>query len=350
MRADAQTAGRVACFTSFTFSYLSKARLLAWSLKRFHKDWHFVAVITDELPPGMDFLPDDEPFDEVIWGQELPIPNIDGWLFKHDVVEVCTAVKGPVLDLLVASGYDKVFYLDPDIAVFNSLTPVVELLDSYPIVLTPHQLQPDVEKFAIIDNEICSLKHGIYNLGFVAIQAKGEGARFARWWKERLVEHCYDDIPNGLFTDQRWCDHVPVFFDDVHILKDPGYNVASWNLSRRKPSVDLDGNLLVNGVPLRFYHVTKFGPVGEAMTSRYAGPNSVVYEIWRWYRQKLSSFSSDLTPAGWWRFGVYDSGEPIEKDHRLLYRTRQDLQRAFPNPFSTADGGFKEWLTRSMGW
>ena len=43
-----------------------------------------------------------------------------------------------------------------------------------------------------------------------------------------------------MFTDQRWIDFVPSFFDH-HILKDPGYNVAYWNLhgrevtSRRRP-------------------------------------------------------------------------------------------------------------------
>ena len=35
-----------------------------------------------------------------------------------------------------------------------------------------------------------------------------------------------------MFTDQRWIDFVPSLFDH-HILKDPSYNVAYWNLHER---------------------------------------------------------------------------------------------------------------------
>jgi len=338
---------RIACFTSFTFSYLAKARLLAWSLKRFHPDWHFIAVITDKPPKGMQFSEENEIFAEIFWGQELPIDdNMPTWLFKHDIVEICTAVKGPTLDLLANSGYDKIIYLDPDIAVFNSLQPVIDLLETSSIILTPHQLKPETEDRGILDNEVCSLMHGIYNLGFVAIRGSGEGARFARWWSDRLKKYCYDDIPNGLFTDQRWCDHVPVFFDGVHILKDPGYNVASWNLSNRVASIDDEGRILINGYPLRFYHVTKFGPVGETMTSRYALENTNIYEIWAWYKRKLTDFKVDFLPNRWWAFGVYDNGEKIKKKHRTVFRAREDLRNAFDNPFSVEKSSYYEWLLK----
>ena len=44
-----------------------------------------------------------------------------------------------------------------------------------------------------------------------------------------------------MFTDQRWIDFVPCFFEH-HILKDPGYNVAYWNLHAR--ALTLDGRSL----------------------------------------------------------------------------------------------------------
>lgn len=339
---------RIACFTSCTFSYLAKARLLAWSLKRFHPDWQFIAVITDNPPEGMAFSVETEIFDEIIWGQELPIDdNMPAWLFKHDIIEICTAVKGPSIDLLANEGYDKVIYLDPDIAVLNSLQPIIDLLDTYNIVLTPHQLTPGTYDLEIKDNEICSLMTGIYNLGFIAIRCSDEGKRFARWWSDRLKKYCYDDIPTGLFVDQRWCDHVPSFFDGVHILKDPGYNVASWNLSKREVSVDSEGKLLVNGDLLRFYHVTKFGPVGETMTARYAGDNTPVYEIWAWYRLKLAEFEVESLPDRWWAFDVYSNGEKIKKEHRVLYRNREDLRKTFADPYFVNENCFLGWLRRN---
>jgi len=335
---------KVICYTSFTFSYLAKARLLAWSLKRFHPEWEFVALITDKAPDTFEFNVENEHFDTILWGQELPIDNINSWMFTHNIVEMCTAVKGPVLDLLINSGADKVIYLDPDIAVFESLQPIVDLLDSNDVILTPHQLESDNTDIAIRDNEIGSLKFGIYNLGFVAISNRKEGKRFAKWWKDRLIDYCYDDVCNGLFTDQRWCDHVPVFFDNVKILKDPGYNVASWNLSNRKFSIDEKGKILINSeYPLRFYHFTKLGPLGEAMTARYAQDNTEVYEVWHWYQRTLEKkFIEKSIPERWWYFSKFQHNDkPIPLIARTEYKQRIDLKKAFPNPYQSS---YYKWL------
>lgn len=303
-----------------------------------------VAVITDQPPPNFTFSLEDELFDQVMWADSLDVDQFSSWIYKHNVVEACTAVKGPALKRLAEAGYEKIIYLDPDIAVINSLQPVLALLDTYSIVLTPHQLTPDTSPLAIRENEIGSLKHGIFNLGFLAVRNDDEGLRFAHWWRDRLLEHCYDDIPNGLFTDQRWCDHVPVFFDRVHILKDPGYNVASWNLSNRILNFDSKGELQVNGFPLRFYHATKFDTVGAAMTTRYANGNTVVHEFLCWYLNRIKQFAEPAIPKSWWAYGHYSNGATIQPAHRKLYRQRVDLRRAFTDPFDSGSGGYEQWL------
>jgi hypothetical protein len=240
-----------------------------------------------------------------------------------------------------------VIYLDPDTALLGSLAPLEAWLQSDDILLTPHLLDPNDEPLAIEDNDVATLRTGIFNLGFVAVRTTGEGARFAKWWNDRLLTHCYDDIPNGLFVDQRWCDHVPALFDKVKVVRDPGYNVASWNLSRRKLSIEKDGRILVNGAPLRFWHFTKLGEVGDAMTRRYAGDNFPVYELWSWYRREIAQATDPAIPARWWAFGAYEDGQPIEKAHRVLYRSRKDLQAEFPDPYAAGPGGFRAWLTEN---
>lgn len=333
------------CFTSISFSYLAKARVLGWSLKRYHPDWTIWVCITDTEPEGFNFDIESEPFDRVLFATDLDIPNLKGWLFMHDVVEVCTAVKGPILKMLLDEGTDKVIYLDPDIAVFNTLQPLVELLDVNSIVLTPHQIEPDYEAASIYDNEIGgSLKHGAYNLGFVAVSNDEQGRSFAHWWADRCLRFCYDDLETGLFVDQKWCDLVPAFFDGVLVLRDPGYNVASWNLNRRSLSISPEGKILVNNdYPLRFYHFTKLGPIGDTMTRRYAGDNIEVYEVWAWYKAKVDEFTDPGIPDGWWSYGVYSNGEAIPKEARTLYRHRGDLQSAYPDPFDASAGGMRSW-------
>jgi hypothetical protein len=334
----------IACFTSISFSYLAKARVLARTLKEHHPEWRFVVCITDREPDGFTFAIESEPFDEVIWTHDLPIDPVEGWLFKHDLVEVCTAVKGPVLDLLMEAQFDKIFYLDPDIAVLGSLQPLVDLLDRWSILLTPHQLAPDDSTIGVIDNEIGSLRHGIFNLGFIAVRNNPTGQAMARWWRSRLESFCYDDAPRGLFVDQRWCDLLPAFFDDLEIVRDPGYNVASWNLSQRRVSITREGNVLVNGYPLRFFHFTKLGWIADAMTQRYAGDNVHVYEIWSWYKRLVTQSREVTIPPGWWYYSHFNNGESIPKAARVLYRDRQDLQDAFPNPFSTDGTSYYDWL------
>ena len=335
---------KVVCYSSFTFSYLNRARVLFQTLRRFHPDWTLVALMTDEPPEGFTFDPASEPFDKVVWAHELGIPNFKSWLFKHDVIEVCTAVKGPFIHQACSWDADAVIYLDPDTALLSSLDPLVAWLEDHEILLTPHLTEPNDEVSAILDNDLSASRTGIFNLGFVAIRTKGEGARFAKWWNDRLLSFCYDDIPNGIFVDQRWCDHVPALFDNLKIIRDPGYNVASWNLSTRKLAVEKDGSITVNGHPLRFWHFTKLGPVGDTMTKRYAGTNFPVYEIWAWYKREVAKVTEASIPERYWAFGVYDDGATIQKPERVLYRQRGDLQAAFPNPYASGPGSYQEWL------
>lgn len=334
-------------YTSFTFSYLNRARVLASSLRRQHPDWVIWAVLTDKLPAGVD-LPDAfDGFDRVVTAEDLFGEETNRWLFGHDIVEACTAVKGQAcLHILGQADVDKVVYFDPDIAVFNTMDPVIALLDTHSIVLTPHQLEPEdrADVIAIKDNEIGSLIHGAYNLGFIAINQSPEAHRFATWWADRLADWCHDRRDAGIFVDQKWCDLIPSFFDGVKVLRDPGYNVASWNLSKREMHFDETGQALVNGQPLRFYHFTKLGPIGDMMTRRYAGDNTEIFETWWWYRHQVAAATDPLVPKGWWHYGTFDNGVAIPKHVRELYRDRQDLRKAFSDPFRTGGGSFFEWL------
>lgn len=333
-------------FTSFSYSYLDRARVLADTLRRHHPSWIIWAVITDELPDGVALDVTDLGYDRVLTATDLFGDDTENWLFSHDVVEACTAVKGEALvRILEDPTADKVLYFDPDIAVFNTLTPVLELLEDHSIVLTPHQIKPDEasNRRAILDNEVTSLGFGVYNLGFVAVRDDATGRAFARWWADRLRDWCHDRRDIGIFVDQKWCDLVPCFFDNVKILRDPGYNVASWNLSQRKLTFDADGTALVNGYPLRFFHFTKLGAIGDLMTQRYAADNHEVYELWRWYRSAVASRVITTIPERWWHYATFDNGAEIPKSVRVLFRERSDLRAAFRYPRQVGEGFFG-WL------
>ena len=330
-------------FTSFSFSYLSRARVLAKSLKQQHPDWVFWAVITDRCPDGLSLDNQRDCFDHFLFPEDIVQEDADTWLFGHNVVEACTAVKGAAARYILDTGEcQKLFYLDPDIAVFNPLSEIAQLLDDHAIVLTPHQTQPVSRdnRQSIVDNEICSLMHGAYNLGFFAVSKCDEAHRFLSWWDDRLRDWCHDRKDIGVFVDQKWCDLIPCLFEDVKILRDPGYNVASWNLFYRKMSFDPHGQARINGEPLRFFHFTKLGAVGDAMTQRYAGENFEVFELWSWYKNQVKAEEQADVPQGYWHYGTFDNGCKIPDAARRLYRERADLRAAFSDPRSVSNGYF----------
>jgi hypothetical protein len=209
-------------------------------------------------------------------------------------------------------------------------------LDAANILLTPHQTEPEESLAAIMDNEICSLKHGIYNLGFVAVAATEVGHDFADWWSKRVYHFCRADIPNGLFTDQRWIDLVPAFFSGVAIMRSSRHNVATWNLTMRELSLSESGNYLVDGEPLGFYHFTGFDSgAHRIMAAKNGGNNPVVHKLINWYEKQTENLAQDPLAKEPWAYGTHTDGTPISKAQRLVYRERIDLQVAFPDPFDS---------------
>ena len=330
-------------YTSITSNYLPKARVLAHSVKRHDPAAVFHLLLSDVPPPGWSLA--DEPFDTVLHLEDLGIEQHRSWAFKHALVEMCTAVKGPgALEIVRRHQPDKLVYFDPDIVVFGDLSVLSRELDAHSVLLTPHLTAPEASRAGVLDNEISALKHGIYNLGFLAFSCQGEGLRCMQWWAQRLLDFCRDDIPGGLFTDQRWADHIPAMFDGVRILRGPQYNVATWNLSNRTATGVAPDGIRINGQPLCFYHFSGLDSgAQETMLRLYGQQSPALFDLRRWYLAECDRHGQQSLGRLPSIYARYDNGEPITKVQRVLYRERLDLQRAFPDPFDTQDVNRSYW-------
>ena len=332
-------------FTSAATNYLPKVRKLFSSIREHHPEWDIVLALADRDVGAVDFRA--EPLDEVIAVEQLDIPDRERWIYFHTIVELATAIKPFVLKaLLERPGVERVLYFDPDMVLFSRLDDLLDTLDHCNVVLTPHQTKPEQTLDAIRDNEISSLKHGVYNLGFLGVRPNDEGRRFAAWWADRIYHFCVADIPNGLFTDQRWVDLAPAFFDGVGILKNSRFNVATWNITTRDFSGSRESGFTVDGQPLGFYHFTGFDSgAHQVMATKNAPGNISVQALVDWYREATMFDAREPAAAVRWAVGCYADGEVVPQVHRRLYRARPDLQAAYPHPFdSRGDSSLQQWM------
>lgn len=330
-------------YTSICMNYLPKALILAKSLKEFSSDVTFCIVLVEKEIPDVwpevanDFV------DEVILAKDLGFKDFDKFIFKHSIVEASTSIKGQALVYLLENKDDKVVYIDPDIKIYKSLKELSNLLDENDIILTPHLTIPEIKEEDIQHNELSALRHGVYNLGFLAVKKSEEGLKFAKWWRNRLGLYCYDDIPMGIFTDQRWVDLAPAYFN-VFILKNPGYNMAPWNLSTRKLKL-IDNKLIVNDkYELVFFHYSGFDSgANEKVFNRYVpDKQDYIYKLRNDYIDEMNYFGQEEIGKHPWSYDYYISGEEINRKTRILYRNKKLENNISENPFTLNENKLKE--------
>ena len=325
-------------FTCAAVNYLPKVRILCRSIREHHPEARIHLALADERPQWLGTA--GEPFDSILEIATLGIPDWRPWTFVHSIVELSTAIKPFALRRLLAlPDCTTVLYFDPDMVLFSRVDDILATLETSNLALTPHQTKPDETLEAILDNEVASLKHGIFNLGFIGVRNTAEGRRFADWWAQRTQYFCRAEIANGLFTDQKWINFAPVFFDGVAILKSPRHNVATWNLTTRRMSGDRAAGFTVDGEPLGFYHFTGFDSgAHRIMAVKNAAASAAVHDLITWYAREIEVAEHDPVSKWPWAFGHFSDGTPIERVHRWLYRENPDLQKAFPDPYDARPG------------
>jgi hypothetical protein len=322
-------------FTSICSNYLPKAMTLAESVKRHCPDAHFVLCLVEREVP--DVARDFPHFDEIILAKDAGWDDFDTFMFRHSIVEASTAVK-PRFMIHLTERYpdaDKFVYLDPDVRVYGEFVELRELLDEHSIVLAPHLLRP-----GNIDMEISSLAHGSYNLGFLAISRSENSRRFLQWWADRLFLFCYDDKARGIFTDQKWIDLVPSFFD-CHILKHHGYDFATWSLLGSDLR-EVNGEYVVNGDRLRFIHFSGLdsGTIDKAIGWWLTDDNRATFvALYTEYLALLEQHGQSVIGKTPWSYGTYASGDKIANAARVVYRSPEWWERV-PRPFEATDATF----------
>lgn len=159
------------------------------------------------------------------------------------------------------------------------------------------------------------------------------------------MNYCFDDQENGLFVDQKWGDLILGLFDFVKIIRDPGYNVATWNLTTRKITGNEDSDWFVNDKPLKFFHFSAYDSGSHRrVLYRYVDKDSPAWKLSLQYKQMVNKNSQKELVATPNKYSFYDNGIKITKSERF-FRNQPYLRYLFPNPF---DQTCQKWMLKNL--
>lgn len=245
---DAQ---QTAVFTVCNIAYLPKVLVLADSVWKYN-GLRLNVVVFDtkrELPSCCEKL-------NIIWLEELGVPEWKSLAFTYDIIEFSTSLK-PWIARKLLEKYSNVIFLDPDTAIYGSLNPILNDLASSSVVLTPHYTKPQPSTAG--ESDLAMMRFGSFNLGFFAVRQSEESLEFLDWWCQRCFDFCYMESQFGLSTDQKWISIAPCFFQNMNISFNKGYNAAPWNTFERELTTKKDGTYFFeDGTPLVFFHFSNF--------------------------------------------------------------------------------------------
>jgi hypothetical protein len=325
-------------FSIISLNYSAYAKTLMESLSVVHPEWdrHVLLVDRCDQPAALGGR-----LFETTLVEDLPLPNKRAFLFRYDIMELNTAVKPSMFACLRERGYQRVVYLDPDILVLDRLVELELLLDDgAAVVVTPHLTAPLDDGFRPSEFDI--LQAGTYNLGFLAIADRPAADSFIAWWRNKLEYGAASDQEGGLFTDQKWVDLAPGMFGGFALLRDPGYNLAYWNIAHR-PVTKAGGYWLAGGSKLRFFHFSGFDPADPALFSRHQNRYSLANigparELATDYAAKLLQHGYLESRSLPYAFGAFSDGTPIPSAIRWMYRKEAALSAAAgADPFACVD-------------
>ena len=275
--------------TVCTAAYLAQAKILGDTLLKHNPGYKLVIGLVDKLDGQIDS--DYWKPHELIEVDELKIPQFEKMYKQYTTLELVCAIKSFYTDhLFKLYNPAHLIFLDSDIMIFDSLTYLEAELNNFSILLTAHITRP-------FPNDGCKpeektiLKTGMFNAGFYAVTNDENGKGFINWWKERMVDQCYERPKEGLNADQKWLNFLPLYFKKVKILDHPGCNLAYWNFHERTIEKKQE-RFFANDQPLIFFHYSGYSLSYPDLISRHQDrfdmkANTALNELYDLCRQSL---------------------------------------------------------------
>ena len=278
-----------------TRNRLPQFTVMVNSLLKYHPDVHFHLLMLDDIKPDhFTKLNSDVSSIEYYRPDEFCNKNDLLRLYSaHNPFELACIFKSLFTKhLLQVVKIDSVVYCDSDLFFTNSISGFISALKKSNALFVPHRVIADTKpSVPSIYQETKLMTTGIFNLGFFGLVNTAETLRFLDWWSQRMLSMCRREPSNGLFDDQYWINSAVVLFDKFSAFRDPGYNVAVWNLKERL-LVKTKGQYFALNCPLCFFHFSGFEATQTLFLASYSHikipPGSALEELCLEYLKELN--------------------------------------------------------------
>jgi len=284
------------------------------SLKTTGEDFTLYVVCFDELTyqvlvklalPGLKAIP----------LEAFESPQLLAVKGQRTAGEYCWTCTSHVIQF-VLNNYrlSEVTYLDADLFFYEKPSVLLEKFaqSDASVMITPHRYTPRYDK-----SSTC----GIYCVQFMTFKANACGLAALQWWQDRCIEWCYARFEDGKFGDQKYLDDWPERFPGIYVLEYIGGGVAPWNIQQYLLA-QRNGKLLVNGLPLVFYHFHAYTHYTDQTHNLgpYRLDRDVVNLIYRPYVEALADALQEIVSA----FPTFNRGQkqkdPVKSWKLWLWR------------------------------
>ncbi|MBV9783952.1 MAG: glycosyltransferase [Acidisphaera sp.] len=394
---DCEPASEICLALIASRNYLPYAHVTMTSFRRFHADIPVFLLLVDGVEEDR-LLVDDC---TTVLLADIDIPNAGWHTAKYDASQLSNAAKPAFLSYLSRFA-SRALYLDADVAVFAPCDELIAKTYEFDLVLLPHTMAPfpRPEQLWAHPNNGDIFNAGLLNAGVFGIDLK-RCSRFLEFWSAANFAVGAFYGPAGGQTDQQYLNWAIVLQERVHVLRDPAYNVAYWNLHERDvrhirsplPKIQ------VNNGPLVLFHFSGFDIHNTMKLSKHDNRYSVytlpsIAWLLGWYRKAVLTGPHSRFLATPYRLDSLANGFRLSEFLRLLlkqyesyiprynarsladssnlcrflmsplpatgsllpfvaaaiYDRRPDLQRDFPGAHTSPDAkGFWHWFCCNAG-
>ncbi|MBX9577898.1 MAG: hypothetical protein K2W97_05415 [Chthoniobacterales bacterium] len=311
-----------------TNDYFYQAMALWRSIQRFEPESDFVVFIVgyDEKDPdyqcaGFTVL-DAKVLNEKEW---------ERFVFQYHPLEASCALKPQAL-LYLLEKYERVIYLDTDMRLFGKMERGWKALEQRDLSLTPHNTTP-IPVSGIQPSRFIVKMSGIFNAGYVG--ASRGAISFLKWWWQQTEYNCVTLIHMGVYLDQFYLNYAVTLVERLHVMKDPTYNVASWNHHERELE-KIGSCYFVNKQPLTCFHFSGWmkGAAYSSLESRKKDLlfGEIFFDLFCEHQELLLSEKKKLSEKKY-PYAHFQDGERVDKIWKEWLRRDIPELKNIQNPF-----------------